>query len=153
MGWMKLKASSTSNTQLTPAEHDLKYAHSPDQHYPHIEHLPLADEALPNEELPFLSAVDFAAQLEENVERLYLVIDSIVYDCTDYAHDHPGGARILFNFKGTDCSWQFWRFHSAEHLRAAGHRYRIARTTGVANRFQEKPRYVGLARLGSSQDW
>lgn len=44
---------------------------------------------------------------------LGIVIDDIVYDCTDFIHDHPGGITVLESFGGSECSckprsrWQF----------------------------------------------
>ncbi|KAB2578312.1 Cytochrome b5 [Lasiodiplodia theobromae] len=132
--------------------------------------LPFADAATPNDQLPFISASRVAAESSRtntnsqpdergennNRRRLWIVIDAIVYDCTDFARSqhHPGGAAPIEQLAGGDCSWQFWRFHAAEHLRDYGWGLRVARTAGVRNKFGEKrPRYVGLRGLDSAQDW
>ncbi|KAH8807277.1 fatty acid desaturase [Xylogone sp. PMI_703] len=82
------------------------------------------------------------------LERIWIVIGDIVYDCTDFQHSHPGGETVIQSFNGQDCTWQFWRFHSKRHLEEFGDKLRIGRTKGVPNRYQEQPRYVGLRRLG-----
>ncbi|KAH7092403.1 cytochrome b5-like heme/steroid binding domain-containing protein [Paraphoma chrysanthemicola] len=100
----------------------------------------------PNADLPFFSASAIATAVTEN--KLYIVIDSIVYDCSTFIHEHPGGCRVLESFRGQDCSWQFWRFHSREVMEKWSWRLRIGRTEGVKNRWAERPRWVGLRRLG-----
>ncbi|GAA99867.1 uncharacterized protein L969DRAFT_100849 [Mixia osmundae IAM 14324] len=47
----------------------------------------------------------------------WLVINDFVYDASEYMHDHPGGPEIIRYFGGTECSWQFWKFHAPLHLR------------------------------------
>ncbi|BCS22975.1 cytochrome b5-like heme/steroid binding domain-containing protein [Aspergillus puulaauensis] len=80
----------------------------------------------------------------------WIVIDNIVYDCTEFQHQHPGGSVVIRSFIGQDCSWQFWRFHGEEQMKRVGTGLRIGRTSGVQNRFMEPPRYVGLSSL---DDW
>lgn len=80
---------------------------------------------------------------------LWLVIDDIVYDCTDFTTEHPGGADVLQPFWGTECSWQFRRFHGNDELQKYGRSLRVGRTEGVKNRFKERPRFIGLRRLGA----
>ncbi|KAL5342069.1 cytochrome b5-like heme/steroid binding domain-containing protein [Aspergillus crustosus] len=81
----------------------------------------------------------------------WVVVDNIVYDCTPFQHEHPGGPVVIHSFVGQDCSWQFWRFHSKKHLTVHGRGLRIGRTSGIKNRFKEPPRYVGLSSL--NDDW
>ncbi|KAH7066414.1 cytochrome b5-like heme/steroid binding domain-containing protein [Paraphoma chrysanthemicola] len=106
----------------------------------------LISPSTPNADLPFFSASAIATAVME--DKLYIVIDSIVYDCSTFIHEHPGGRRVLESFRGQDCSWQFWRFHSREVMESWSWRLRIGRTEGVKNRWAEKPRWVGLRRLG-----
>lgn len=35
-----------------------------------------------------------------------IVVDEIVYDCTEFVGKHPGGSHIIKEFGGHDCSWQ-----------------------------------------------
>ncbi|EUC39856.1 hypothetical protein COCMIDRAFT_74198, partial [Bipolaris oryzae ATCC 44560] len=86
---------------------------------------------------------------------LYVVVDEIVYNCTQFVHEHPGGSRVIENFKGQDCSWQFWRFHSEKNMEEWGKPLRVARTKDVRNRWKERPRWVGLRKFGAIEegDW
>ncbi|KAI8713554.1 Cytochrome b5 heme-binding domain-containing protein [Fusarium sp. LHS14.1] len=81
------------------------------------------------------------------VNLLWVVIDDIVYDCTDFVEEHPGGSRVLESFRSGNCSWQFWRFHGEKELGEFGRPLRIGRTTGIENQFKEPPRFVGLRKL------
>ncbi|KAL1614078.1 hypothetical protein SLS54_010009 [Diplodia seriata] len=142
---------------------------------PSIQPFPFADAATPNAQLPFIPASKVAAESSSTnnnnnnnakegkpqgttpptARRLLIVIDAIVYDCTDFARSqHPGGSAVIESLAGSDCSWQFWRFHSAQHLRDVGRGLRVGRTAGVRNRFgEERAKYVGLGGLDSGQDW
>ncbi|KAJ0422063.1 cytochrome b5-like heme/steroid binding domain-containing protein [Aspergillus carlsbadensis] len=77
----------------------------------------------------------------------WISIDNIIYDCTDFIHEHPGGSVAISSFVGQDCSWQFWRFHSKQHLEEFGRALRVGRTEGVKNRFKEPARYIGLGAV------
>lgn len=79
-----------------------------------------------------------------------IVVHEIVYYFTDFIHKHPGGTQIIESFAGTECSWQFWRFHGKGEMEEFGRPLRVGRTKGLKNRFEEPKRYVGLRRLG---DW
>jgi cytochrome b involved in lipid metabolism len=105
-----------------------------------------------NDRLPFIpNQVVQAAKSDP--DRLWIVIDQVVFDCTEFASVHPGGHTVIESFQGEDCSWQFWRFHSRSNMDTDGLPLRIGRTTDVTNRFKEKPRFVGLRRLGADEDW
>ncbi|KEQ71261.1 fatty acid desaturas-like protein [Aureobasidium namibiae CBS 147.97] len=101
----------------------------------------------PNSQLPFISPATIATVTADH-HVLWLVIDNIIYDCTDFISGHPGGAAVIESFVGKDCSWQFWRFHSREHMQRFGRGLRVGRTKGVRNPFEERVRWVGLRRLG-----
>ena len=79
------------------------------------------------------------------------MIDEIVYDCTEFIKEHPGGQQIIESFAGAECSWQFWRFHGKNEMEEFGKPLRVGRTEGMVNKFKEPVRYVGLKRLGD--DW
>lgn len=121
-----------------------------------LQFLPLAHQDTPNSALPFLSASQLAllsdGHSDTSTTPLYIVVDGIVYDCTQFVHDHPGGPRVIQSFRGQDCSWQFWRFHSKEIMKEWGHPLRVARTQGVKNRWKERPRFVGLRKFGAAAE-
>lgn len=95
------------------------------------------------------------AELESFSKRQdwWLVIDNVVYDCTDFVLEHPGGAQVIVSFIGEDCSWQFRRFHTKSVMEQYGRQLRIGRTDGskIVQRFQEKKRWVGMNRLGGDE--
>lgn len=95
--------------------------------------------------LPFISPQRVSAARDSRL--LWIVIDNIVYDCTEFASAHPGGADVIESFSGSDCSWQFWRFHAGDEMREFGEPLRIGYTKGVANKFKERPRFVGLRTI------
>lgn len=88
----------------------------------------------------------------EEKKDYWIVVDNIVYDCTDFISEHPGGEQVILSFVGEDCSWQFWRFHGKNEMEQYGKDLRIGRTSRIANRFKEPVRFVGLSRLGND-DW
>mmetsp|Transcript_45619 Transcript_45619/g.85439 ORF Transcript_45619/g.85439 Transcript_45619/m.85439 type:complete len:532 (+) Transcript_45619:65-1660(+) len=50
----------------------------------------------------------------------WLAIDGKVYDVSRFAKVHPGGAGILRQFAGKDCTEEFFELHKAEVLRQYG---------------------------------
>jgi cytochrome b involved in lipid metabolism len=81
-----------------------------------------------------------------------IVVNNIVYDCTKFIKEHPGGEQIIRAFGGAECTWQFWRFHRKNEMEEFGRPLRVGRTTGMVNKFKEPSKYVGLRRLGHD-DW
>ena len=81
----------------------------------------------------------------------WIVIDNIVYDCTDFILEHPGGEQVIMSFIGEDCSWQFRRFHSRKIVEEDARPLRIGRTDGVKNRFKEPKRFLGLSTSGGDE--
>jgi cytochrome b involved in lipid metabolism len=90
--------------------------------------------------------------IKPTLTRTVIVVDKIVYDCTNFLEEHPGGEQIIKSFGGAECSWQFWRFHGKKEMDEFGRPLRAGRTEGVVNKFKEPPKYIGLRKLGSD-DW
>jgi cytochrome b involved in lipid metabolism len=107
---------------------------------------------LPDDKLLFVPSTEVRKRLEQPNGELWLVVDNIVYDCTEFALEHPGGAEVLASFCGKDCSWQFWRFHNEDILLEFGRLLRIGRTEGIENPFPELPRFVGAKKLFMASD-
>lgn len=107
---------------------------------------------IPDRQLPFISPTTIAT-ITSTHQALWLIIDNIVFDCTDFISQHPGGVTVINSFVGKDCSWQFWRFHGEEQLEVFGKGLRVGRTEGVRNPFEERKRWVGLRRLGDDEGW
>jgi cytochrome b involved in lipid metabolism len=173
MGWLTLKRSAqpSSLASAQPKERNQssttlhlqgKFGSDTDSTVQHIENLLEAPQGtrsyarshVPNHKLPFIPASEITAKRSDpdSVSDLWIVIDNIVYDCSAFVHEHPGGDTVIKNFKGSECSWQFWRFHGKEDLEQHGVCLRIGRTSGMSNLYNERPRYVGLKSLGGSMD-
>jgi len=51
-----------------------------------------------------------------NTDSLHVIIDSKVYDLTDFADAHPGGAHVLLQVAGQDATSEFYSMHRHEIL-------------------------------------
>ncbi|KAH8902818.1 hypothetical protein BR93DRAFT_987365 [Coniochaeta sp. PMI_546] len=102
--------------------------------------------SVPDDGLPFIHMSVVAASTMSG--RHWLVIDNIIYDCTEFISEHPGGQDVLQPFRGHDCTWQFRRFHGKGELQQ-GRVLRVGRTSGVRNKFKERPKFVGLRPWGA----
>jgi len=113
---------------------------------------PFVPEETLDSDLPFIpsSEVDRRKTLQA---ELWIVVDNIVYDCSQFVNEHPGGTDVIESFRGEDCSWQFWRFHGKGHMKEFGSALRVGRTENVKNRFKEPRRFVGLRGFGDQDDW
>jgi cytochrome b involved in lipid metabolism len=166
MGWLAWHGSSTKHTvPLEDATTSSKKSLVQDgrastEHVEHTFVLPRRPKEqyapaaldLPNEKLPFVSAAEVRRRRETRDDQLWIVVDNIVYDCTDFATEHPGGRDVIESFCGEDCSWQFWRFHNRRLMQEFGHPLRVARTKDVRNRFPEVPRFSGAKKLFMAAD-
>jgi cytochrome b involved in lipid metabolism len=155
MGWLQLNRQQLitpptleKDTTTTHIENIKEY------HTTTIPHFPPAPLSTPDTQLPFIHPTTIASTTAAHPNELWLIIDNIIYDCTDFVSQHPGGSTVINSFVGKDCSWQFWRFHSAEHLRVFGRGLRVGRTKGMKNPFVEGKRWVGLRGLGvGDEEW
>lgn len=155
MGWMRLQrgvepkeavqpaeqlAERLAKTSLDPTVEFVEDANDTPQSYRPV------PPSLPDAKLPFICSSIVSASATTG--RHWIVIDDVVYDCTDFIAEHPGGQEVLKPFKGLDCSWQFWRFHGKREMQDA-RELRVGRTAGVRNKFKERPRFVGLRPWGA----
>lgn len=65
-------------------------------------------------------------------ESSWLAIDGVVYDVTKFAAMHPGGAAVLLQFAGRECTEEFFEFHRKEVLSKLGPKLRVGLLEGVA---------------------
>jgi hypothetical protein len=56
-----------------------------------------------------------------NRDNLRCIIDSCVYDLTDFADTHPGGEAVLLQIAGTDCTIDFYNLHRHEVIQKYSH--------------------------------
>lgn len=54
-----------------------------------------------------------------SVDDLWVVVDSIVYDVTAFAPEHPGGVNILLQFAGRDASEAYSEVHSSSLIKTS----------------------------------
>lgn len=109
-----------------------------------FQELSVPDDCLPS--IPPEAVRDQRDRFLQGQGCAWIVVNEIVYDCTDFIQQHPGGDTVIRSFIGEDCSWQFWRFHSKAIMETSGRPLRIGRTQGIKNRFPEPPRFNGPRR-------
>ncbi|KAL4889075.1 cytochrome b5-like heme/steroid binding domain-containing protein [Aspergillus ambiguus] len=63
---------------------------------------------------------------------LYIIIDSNVYDVTNFVDEHPGGAKILKRVAGKDASKQFWKYHNDGVLKKYSPKLKIGEVKDAA---------------------
>lgn len=73
------------------------------------------------------------AELAEHksAKSMWLAIDGVVYDLTDFLAEHPGGKRLPLKYGGTDASEVWHTMHRPEILAEHGARYRIGVLAGA----------------------
>ncbi|KAJ6050025.1 hypothetical protein N7499_011394 [Penicillium canescens] len=63
---------------------------------------------------------------------LYIIVDSNVYDVTNFIDEHPGGAKILKRVAGKDASKQFWKYHNESVLKKYSPKLKIGEVKEAA---------------------
>ncbi|KAJ5084267.1 hypothetical protein NUU61_008846 [Penicillium alfredii] len=63
---------------------------------------------------------------------LYIIVDSTVYDVTNFIDEHPGGAKILKRVAGKDASKQFWKYHNETVLKKYADKLKIGEVKEAA---------------------
>ncbi|CAK7240715.1 MAG: hypothetical protein STHCBS139747_002162 [Sporothrix thermara] len=67
-------------------------------------------------DLPLLTVDEIAAHNRR--EDLWIVVDNVVYDLTEFADHHPGGIDVLLRFAGRDASRVYSRIHAPSLIAA-----------------------------------
>ncbi|KAK5115014.1 hypothetical protein LTR85_010052 [Meristemomyces frigidus] len=154
MGRIRLACFSAQRTVLDekPTENEKHEAECAEQ----VEHIELSvkDDAYPilqkktkEKDLPFIRPTEVKKRSGEgDSNRLWIVVDSIVLDVTDY--QHPGGRSIIAGFGGQDCSWQWWSFHNRAIWQEVAMGLRVGRTESVENPHRRPRTIVGLRKHG-----
>ena len=165
MGWLSLRSrlqepttfahvSTEATKQKLMTEHIEHVSHiehtQPFEHVQQFDHnrsnYPIQDSSIADDALPFIPTTVVKGQrnrFSQGHGRAWIVVNNIVYDCTDFIQEHPGGDTVIRSFVGEDCSWQFWRFHSKKIMDQWGRTLRVGRTEGIENRYAEPPRFLG----------
>ncbi|KXT02698.1 hypothetical protein AC579_3794 [Pseudocercospora musae] len=103
---------------------------------------------VPDCDLPFISAAEVAKRDGKVIDDIWIVVDNVVLDVTDYIGRHPGGRQIVLGFAGSECSWQWWTFHNRQVWRSIARGLRVGRTEAVANRYERPAQRFGASKLG-----
>jgi cytochrome b involved in lipid metabolism len=56
---------------------------------------------------------------------MLIIVDSDVYDVTEFINEHPGGAKILKRVAGKDATKQFWKYHNESVLKKYGPKLKV----------------------------
>ncbi len=76
---------------------------------------PFQPQSVSDEDLPLITSAEVVskrrpgalsgkASHSEEGKDYWIVVDDIVYDCTFFILDHPGGEQIILSFVGENCS-------------------------------------------------
>ncbi|KAI5858181.1 putative cytochrome b5 protein [Durotheca rogersii] len=65
------------------------------------------------------------AEHKDEKSGLYIIIDSSVYDITNFLDEHPGGAKILKRMAGKNATKQFWKYHGKGVLEKYGDKLKV----------------------------
>ncbi|KAJ4395992.1 hypothetical protein N0V82_009257 [Gnomoniopsis sp. IMI 355080] len=65
------------------------------------------------------------AQHKDEANGMWIIVDTGVYDITNFLDEHPGGPKILKRMAGKDSSKQFWKYHNAKVLQKYGPKLKI----------------------------
>ncbi|KAI0896766.1 cytochrome b5 [Annulohypoxylon nitens] len=77
------------------------------------------------------TAKDVAEHKDEQ-NGMYIIVDSGVYDITNFLEEHPGGAKILKRMAGKNATKQFWKYHGKTVLDKYGDKLKIGDLTETA---------------------
>ncbi|KAI0455867.1 putative cytochrome b5 protein [Xylaria acuta] len=63
---------------------------------------------------------------------MYIIIDSGVYDVTNFLDEHPGGAKILKRVVGKNATKPFWKYHGKNVLEKYGAKLKVGELAETA---------------------
>ncbi|KAI0509448.1 putative cytochrome b5 protein [Xylaria bambusicola] len=63
---------------------------------------------------------------------MYIIVDSGVYDITNFLEEHPGGAKILKRMAGKNATKQFWKYHGNNVLEKYGGKLKVGELAETA---------------------
>ncbi|EMR64065.1 hypothetical protein MGN70_007642 [Eutypa lata] len=70
------------------------------------------------------TAKDVAEHKDEK-NGVWIIVDSDVYDVTNFLEEHPGGAKILKRMGGKNATKQFWKYHGDGVLKKYGPKLKV----------------------------
>lgn len=71
-----------------------------------------------NTDLKTYTLAEVALRNGKDFNEVWVVIKDNVYDVTNYMDNHPGGAQLILEFAGKDCTKDFYDAgHSLDSLR------------------------------------
>ncbi|KAG6358596.1 hypothetical protein INS49_012114 [Diaporthe citri] len=70
------------------------------------------------------TVADVAKHKDES-NGMWIIVDSGVYDITNFLDEHPGGPKILKRMAGKDSSKQFWKYHNEKVLEKYGDKLKV----------------------------
>ncbi|KAJ9141756.1 hypothetical protein NKR23_g7820 [Pleurostoma richardsiae] len=70
------------------------------------------------------TTADVAAHKDAD-SGMWIIVDTGVYDITNFLDEHPGGAKILKRMAGKDASKQFWKYHNQGVLDKYGGKLKV----------------------------
>ncbi|KAI1466024.1 cytochrome b5 [Daldinia caldariorum] len=77
------------------------------------------------------TAKDVAEHKDEQT-GMYIIVDSGVYDITNFLDEHPGGAKILKRMAGKNATKQFWKYHGKTVLEKYGGKLKVGELAETA---------------------
>ncbi|KAI0193953.1 FMN-dependent dehydrogenase-domain-containing protein [Xylaria flabelliformis] len=69
----------------------------------------------PNDRLVSIEEISAHRSLDD----LWLVVDDVVYDMSEFAPEHPGGVGVLLNYAGRDATTTYSKVHSPSLIRTS----------------------------------
>ncbi|TPX62529.1 hypothetical protein PhCBS80983_g00251 [Powellomyces hirtus] len=85
---------------------------------------------------------------------LWIIIDGVVYDLTNFADLHPGGLTVLLDVAGQDATQEFYGLHRQSVLTRLGPKYEIGRILGSSSQItMQKPGDISEVPFAEPSAW